>query len=99
AQDLDALAFVRIPQLPSSRAFGDAPAVTTREYSARVPDDPALVQSVPVPPRPFPDELRDPDLLPKRWHPSDYAVVIWGIASIIGIPFVLWCAWRRGHSR
>src|SRR4030095_8419218 len=73
AQDLDALAFVRIPQFPSSRAFGDAPAVTTREYNARVPNDPALAQVVPVPPRPFPAALRDPDLLPPAWHPSDYA--------------------------
>ena len=66
--DLDALAFVRIPQFPSSRAFGDAPAVTTREYQARVPNDPALVQIVPVPPRPFPDALRDagPARRPRR---------------------------------
>ncbi len=99
AQDLDALAFVRMPQFPSSRAIGDAPAVTTREYQARIPSDPALVQIVPVPPRPFPAALRDPDLLPPARHPSDYAMVIWGILSIVGIPLLLWRAWRRHRLR
>ena len=94
AEDLEALAFVRFPQFPSSRAFGDAPAVTTWEYQARVPNDPALAQIVPVPPRPFPAELRDPDLLPHALRPSDYALVVWGVLSVVGIPFLLWRAWR-----
>ena len=95
ARDLDALAFVRIPQLPSSRVFGDAPAITTREYRMRVPDDPALAQIIPVPARPFPDALRDPDLLPPAWYPSDYAVLVWGVLSVVGIPFLLWRAWQQ----
>ena len=99
ALDLDALAFFRLPQFPSSRVFGDAPAVTTWEYKARIPNDPALAQIVPVPPRPFPDELRDPDLLPPTWRPSDYAVVAWGVLSIVGIPFLLWRAWRWRRRR
>lgn len=99
AEDLEALAFVRFPQFPSSRAWGDAPAVTTWEYKARIPNDPALAQIVPVPPRPFPAALHDADLLPRTWRPSDYAVVVWGVLSIIGIPFVLWRAWRWRHSR
>lgn len=95
AEDLRALAFVRIPQFPSSRRFGDAPAVTLAEYKARVPDDPALAQIVPVPPRPFPADLRDPDLLPARWHPSDFATIVWGIVTVIGLPWLVWRAWRR----
>ncbi len=94
ATDVDALAFVRFPQFPSSRAFGDAPAVTTWEYKARVPNDPALAQIVPVPPRPFPDELHDPDLLPHTLRPSDYALIVWSLVSVVGIPFLLWRAWR-----
>ena len=34
AQDLQALAFVRFPQFPSSRAFGNAPAVSTWRQSS-----------------------------------------------------------------
>ena len=94
AQDLDALALVRFPQFPSSRAFGDAPAVTTWEYRALIPKDPALAQIVPVPPRPFPDELRDPDLIAPRWRPSDYAVLVWGLLTVVGIPFLLWRLWK-----
>jgi hypothetical protein len=99
AEDLDALAFVRFPQFPSSRAFGGAPAVTTWEYRALIPNDPALVQIVPVPPRPFPESLRDPDLIPPSWRPSDYAVLVWGVLTVIGIPFVLWRLWRWRQAR
>jgi hypothetical protein len=99
AEDMEALAFVRFPQFPSSRAFGHAPAVTTREYKALVPNDPALVQIVPVPQRPFPEELRDPDLIPSRWRPSDYAVLAWGVLTVVGIPVVLWRFLRWRHMR
>ena len=99
AEDMDALAFVRFPQFPSSRAFGDAPAVTTWEYKALIPNDPALVQIVPVPPRPFPEALKDPDLLRPSWRPSDYAVLVWGLLTVIGIPIVLWRLWRWRHMR
>ncbi len=99
AEDLEALAFVRIPQFPSSRKFGDAPAVTTAEYRSRVPSDPALAQIVPVPPRPFPAELRDPDLLPPKRHPSDVAVIVWAVLTVVGIPLLLWRAWRWRQTR
>ena len=99
ADDVGALAFVRFPQFPSSRAFGDAPAVTTWEYKALIPNDPALVQIVPVPPRPFPQAMRDPDLIPPPWRPSDYAVLVWGLLTVVGIPVVLWRLWRWRHMR
>jgi hypothetical protein len=95
AEDLDALAFVRIPQFPSSRAWGDAPVVTLAEYRSRLPRDPAKLQIVPVPPRPFPDALRDPDLLPSPPHRSDRATAVWGVLLVVGIPWLLWRAWRR----
>jgi hypothetical protein len=95
AEDLDAVALVRFPQFPSSRVFGDAPAVSAAEYRLRVPADPALAQIVPVPPRPFPIELRDPDLRKQTPHPSDYATVAWGAIIFIGLPFALW----RGRVR
>jgi len=96
AEDLEAIAFVRFPQFPSSRAFGDAPVVSAFEYKDRIPNDPALAQIVPVPPRPFPEELRDPDLLPRDTRPSDYAAVAWGAVAAAGVLLAtLWFLRRR----
>ncbi|MCC6868925.1 MAG: hypothetical protein IT522_08885, partial [Burkholderiales bacterium] len=97
--DLDALAFVRIPQFPSSRAPGDAPVASMAEYRARLPRDRTRMQIVPVPERPFPDALRDDDLIAPPAHPSDRALVVWSVVSVIGIPFLLWRAWRRWRMR
>lgn len=99
SKDVSALAFLRFPQFPSSRAFGGAPAVSTWEYRSLVPSDPALRQIVPVPPRPFPDALRDPDLLPARWTPADYATVVWAVITLVGLPLLLWRWWRRRALR
>jgi hypothetical protein len=98
ADDVEAIAFLRFPQIPSSRVFGDAPAVTIAEYHARVPAEPGMAQIVPVPPRPFPDALRDPDLLPPRRPPSDYAAIVWGILSVVGIPIWLYGQWKRWRA-
>lgn len=62
AEDLEAIAYLRVPQFPSSRAFGTAPVASIGEYRSRLPKDPALAQIIPLPPRPFPDALRDTDL-------------------------------------
>ena len=94
AEDLEALAFVRFPQFPSSRAFGDAPAVTVSEYRKRIPKDPALAQIVPLPPRPFPDELRDDDLIAPPRHLSYYAALIWGAVAVGGTALAI-RRWRR----
>ncbi|MBK6862306.1 MAG: hypothetical protein IPG91_01465 [Ideonella sp.] len=99
AQDLEALTFLRFPQFPSSRAFGNAPAVSTWEYHTLVPADPAMAQIVPVPPRPFPPELRDPDLLPLPWTPADYATLAWAVLSIVGLPWAAWWWWKRRRTR
>ena len=94
AQDLDAVVFLRFPQFPSSRVWGNAPAVTTWEYRTRVPSDPSLAQVVPVPPRPFPGRLRDPDLLPPPRHASDAAAWLWLVVPVvIALAAIAW--WRR----
>ena len=95
AQDLDALAFLRVPQIPSTRAWGDAPAVNAPEYRARVPRARSKMHIVPVPARPFPPELRDADLQPPPAHPSDRAALVWGIVLLFGIPGLIERAWKR----
>lgn len=85
ASDVDALAFLRLPQFPSSRVFGDAPVDSLAEYQARLPKDRTKLQIVPVPPRPFPDALRDDDLLTPPPHASDIALRAWGAIAAAGI--------------
>jgi hypothetical protein len=95
ATDLDAILYLQFPQLPSSRAWGDFPVATLREYRQRLPRDPAKRKIVPVPPRPFPDSLRDPDLLPPPVQASEVIVSVWGCLSLAGIPWVARRWWRR----
>ena len=95
ADDLEALVFLRVPQLPSSRVWGDYPVVSAWEYRTRYPRDPAKVQVIPVPSRPFPDHLRDADLLPPPGNRGQVALSVWALLSVVGIPWVLWRWWRR----
>ncbi|MFZ4535228.1 hypothetical protein [Propionivibrio sp.] len=88
-QDVEEIILVRIPQLPSSRAWGDYPVANVDEYRSRLPQDPAMHQIVPVGPRPFPPGLKDPampDLKPLR---SDYAVAAYAAGLLLLGGFVL----------
>ena len=99
ATDLEALIYLQFPQLPSSRAWGDAPVATLHEYRQRLPRDPSKVKTVPVPPRPFPSSLRDPDLLPPPTPASETIAAIWACLSVVGIPWVVRRIWRRWRAR
>jgi hypothetical protein len=57
------------------------------------------LQIVPVPPRPFPATLRDPDLLPEPRPASSYAATIWGLLLVVGIPIFLYHRWQRWRNR
>lgn len=58
AQDIEAIVFVRIPQIPSSRVFGLSPIYSFDQYLKAAPADRSQWQIVPTEPRPFPDSLR-----------------------------------------
>ena len=98
AEDVEALVYLSVPQFPSSRAWGDYPVVSAWEYRERYPRDPAKAKIIPVPARPFPQHLRDDDLLPPPRQRSDIAVAIWAIVSIVGIPWLLWRWWRAARN-
>jgi hypothetical protein len=89
ADDVTEILLVRVPQFPSSRAWGDWPVESSREYAARVPRDPAQQQIIPVPPRPFPAELRDPRMPSEPPLRSDYAVATWALAIVALLVFIL----------
>jgi hypothetical protein len=89
AADIEELLLVRIPQFPSSRAWGDFPITSSAEYRARVPQDPALQKIIPVPPRPFPASLRDPQSPPEPLLRSDYAVAAWIFFFVVATVAIL----------
>jgi hypothetical protein len=95
-EDLEAILFARFPQLPSSRAFGDAPVINAWEYRSRLPSVP---QIVPVPERPFPENLRDADLRAPVRPASAYAAAIWGTLLLVGIPIYIYRLWKRWRAR
>jgi hypothetical protein len=94
AEDIEALVFLRVPQLPSSRAWGDSPIVSVDEYTARVPSDPAQAKIIPVPARPFPASLRAPDLLADPPGRGQRALAVWGVATMLAVPWIVW-RWLR----
>ncbi len=53
-EDLVAILFVRLPQIPSSRKFGREPVGGVVDYYMRAPKDRSTWQTVPSVPRPFP---------------------------------------------
>ena len=97
ARDLEALVFVHVPQLPSSRAAGSWPVASPLEYHGKVPRDPADVKRVPVPARPFPSTLRDPDLLPEPRRPSDLPLAVWAVVGVAAVAGAI--AWLVARLR
>lgn len=94
AEDVAAVVFVRIPQLPSSRAFGTFPVGSFDDYMARVPSDRAKWKIVPVDARPFPDELRDRPAERSMLSDTVVGLLAWAAAgSVVVVPIVWW--WRR----
>ena len=83
-EDLEAIVFVRIPQIPSSRAFGSFPVASIDEYMKRVPEDKSQWKIVPVGPRPFPPELIEPDTLSDKPMPP-WAPALGGFVLIAGL--------------
>ena len=87
-RDVEAVYVVRIPQVPSSRAFGSNPVFSFGEYKDRVPQDHAQWKIVPVDARPFPRELRDGLALTGRHEspvPWPIALIVLALAAIVSL--------------
>jgi hypothetical protein len=83
-EDIEAIVFVRLPQIPSSRAFGSFPVASYDEYMARVPEDKSQWKIVPVDTRPFPPELVEPDTL-REWRMPPWAPALGGLVLVVGM--------------
>ena len=96
--DTVAVLFIRIPQIASSRAFGTYPIASFDEYRNRVPADRSKWKIVPVDPRPFPEDLREPLPLEGRasgWH----HVAILSVMLVIIVVFLLLILRERFSNR
>ncbi len=96
--DIKAVIFVRIPQFPSSRAFGQAPVLSIDEYNDRVPKDKSQWKIIPVAPRPFPAGMKDADAPGDRSLPSLYALYAYGVVVALSGIGVWRCRARRRRS-
>jgi hypothetical protein len=85
ASAISSMWFVRMPQIPSSRAFGSWPITGLAEFRSRVPADPAERTVVPVPAREFPDALRERDLAPLPWTRGRIAVAAMSALIVAGL--------------
>jgi hypothetical protein len=94
AGDTLAIVALRIPQIPSSRAFGSFPVASPREYLDAWPPDPADAQLVPLPPRVFPPEAREAGPPAGSRRPSDPAVVLGMITGVLPLAWLLGALWR-----
>lgn len=99
AQQLEAIWFVRIPQIPSSRADGQAPVYSFAQYLQQAPADRSQWQIVPVEPRPFPQALRDGLALQSERPPVVPLPLLAILALLALLPWLAVRAIRRKRRR
>lgn len=101
-QQLEAIYFVRIPQIPSSRADGLAPVYSFAQYLQQAPADRSQWKIIPVTPNPLPAHLKDglalkpekPALVPVP--AMLFLIGAMGMAGFLScVVYRRWCAWRK----
>lgn len=91
-----AVAWLRFPQIPSSRAFGRDAAASPKDYLSRVPADRARWKTIPLEPRPYPGHIRDWRPPPPLLSDSQVGVVAFGLLAVaLAAPPAWWLARRR----
>ena len=98
ADDVEEIILVRVPQFPSSRAWGDFPVASIAEYRRRLPKNPAERQIIPVAPRPFPAELTDPGLPRAKPSRSDYAMATGAVVLLVLGVWVVRTLWWHART-
>lgn len=105
-QQLEALYFVRIPQIPSSRAFGLAPVYSFAQYLKQAPADRSQWKIIPVTPNPLPESLKK-GLATRLQQPALLPVpAVLFLVSVIGCVWLLFTwglrlrrrRWRSRHA-
>lgn len=95
AEDIEAIVWVRLPQIPSSRALGQAPVASLEEFMQRTPKDRSQWKIVPVKPRPFPQQW----LQQAQAQPAQSALLPWPVLVLLASPILLaGHVWRRRRA-
>ena len=84
-KDIEALVFVRIPQIPSSRAYGLSPVASFSEYLTQAPEDQSKWKIVPTEPRPFPNSLRESPAVTEKVSPVPLPVALLTLVLVSGL--------------
>jgi hypothetical protein len=92
-EDIEAIYFVRIPQIPSSRAYGLAPVYSIEQYLQQAPADRAAWKIVPTTPNPLPETLKS-GLTLESQKSGLVPFPVAGIVMIVMIGFVTF--FRKG---
>ncbi|HOY69608.1 MAG TPA: hypothetical protein PL131_01990 [Methylotenera sp.] len=79
--EVEAIYFVRIPQIPSSRAFGQAPVYSFEQFMQQAPADRSQWKVVPTTPNLLPKALENADALEKQAQASP-SLVPWPVALL-----------------
>ena len=95
-QNIEAIWFVRIPQIPSSRAFGQAAVYSFDEFMTQAPSDRSQWKIIPVEPRPFPNTMRDGLALQQT---QSFPVPVPVGETVLGIILVLVAVGRKVKKR
>ena len=80
--DVEAIYFVRIPQIPSSRVFGLAPVYSFEQYMQEAPADKSQWKIVPTKPRQLPKELLSGTALKQQIENKPY-LVPWPVGLVM----------------
>lgn len=98
-EDIEAIYFVRLPQIPSSRAYGLAPVYSFDQFMQQAPADRTQWKVVPTTPNPLPENLKDGLALQTR-PPSlfPWPVVVLLVVLVGGLKTLL-AKLFRGRNR
>lgn len=89
-EDIEAIYFVRIPQIPSSRAFGLAPVYSFDQYMKQAPSDRKQWKIVPTTPNPLPENLKEGLALKlKKPNLAPWSVVL-VLIVLLGAIYQVW---------
>lgn len=87
AESIEAIWFVRIPQIPSSRAFGNAPIYSVNEYLETAPADREDWVTIELATRDIPLSLKQQKPVNPRHYPIPWPVILilFGLSSFVAL--------------